>query len=95
MANITIRNISEDMLNKLRTLSTLAKRSLNSEILMALERGLSREAYSAAEERRPPSKETQIVLWEHLCGRWKDSRMTSEIIGDIAGSRTEGRSVEL
>lgn len=47
MANITVRNIPDELLNKLRTLSILGKRSLNSEILMVLEKGLSKESIRA------------------------------------------------
>jgi len=95
MANITVRNISDELLNKLRTLSILGKRSLNSEILMVLEKGLSRESIRAKYGADHPSKSTQIKLWQGLCGRWKDSRDTDDIIDDIVGSRTEGRKVDL
>ncbi len=43
MPNITVRNIPEDLLDKLRTLSEIERRSLNSEILIALERGVESE----------------------------------------------------
>ena len=95
MANITVRNISDELLNKLRALSILGKRSLNSEILMVLEKGLSKESLHTKFGTNHPSKSTQIKLWRGLCGRWKDSRDTDEIIADIVGSRTKGRKVEL
>ena len=35
--NLTIRNISSEVMEKIRTLSKLAKRSVNNEILLILE----------------------------------------------------------
>ena len=73
MANITVRNIPDELLNKIRILSVLGKRSLNSEILMVLEKGLSKESNSANYLKDHISKDTQIKLWQNLCGRWKDN----------------------
>ena len=95
MTNITVRNIPDDLLNKIRTSSILSKRSLNSEILMVLEKGLSKDANSANYLEDRISRDTQIKLWQNLCGRWKDSKSTAEIISDIIGSRSEGRRVDL
>ncbi len=95
MVNITVRNIPDELLNKIRILSIVEKRSLNSEILMVLEKGLSKESDSVNYIKDHLSKDTQIKLWQNLCGRWKDSRSTAEIISDIIGSRSEGRSVDL
>jgi plasmid stability protein len=95
MANITVRNIPDESLNKLRILSVLAKRSLNSEILVVLENGLAKESESVKYVKDHLSKDTQVKIWQNLCGKWKDSRSTNEIISDIIGSRSEGRRVDL
>ena len=95
MPNITVRNIPDELLNKLRMLSVLEKRSLNSEILMVLEKGLAKESKSVTNLKNFLSNDTQIKLWENLCGKWKDSRSTVEIINDIIDSRSEGRRVDL
>ena len=95
MANLTVRNIPDELLNKIRILSILEKRSLNSEILMVLEKGVSKESDSVKYIKNQLSKDTQIKLWQNLCGKWKDSRSTSEIISDIVGSRSQGRKVDL
>jgi len=93
--NITVRNIPDQLLNKLRTLSVLEKRSLNSEILKILERGLAEESKSVTNLKNYLSNDTQIKLWQNLCGKWKDSRSSVEIISDIIDSRSEGRNVDL
>ncbi len=95
MPNITVRNIPDEILNKLRMLSELEKRSLNSEILMIIEKGLAKESKSVINLKRILSNDTQIKLWKNLCGKWKDSRSTVEIINDIIDSRSEGRRVDL
>lgn len=95
MANITVRNIPEELLNKLRTLSTLERRSLNNEILVILEKGIARESKSNSHRVTSPPKDAQLKVWENLCGRWKDKRETDEIIKEVIGSRSMGREVDL
>jgi plasmid stability protein len=95
MANITVRNIPEELLNKLRTLSTLEKRSLNNEILAILEKGIARESNRNSWMTASQPKDTQLKVWENLCGRWKDKRQTDEIIRNVIGSRSMGREVDL
>ena len=95
MANLTVRNIPDELLNKIRLLSIIEKRSVNSEILMVLEKGLAKESDSVKYVRNQLSNDTQIKLWQNLCGRWKDSRSTAEIISDIIGSRSQGRRIDL
>ena len=95
MANLTVRNIPDELLNKIRLLSIIEKRSVNSEVLMVLEKGLSKESDSVNYVHNQISNDTQIKLWQNLCGRWKDSRSTAEIISDIIGSRSQGRRIDL
>jgi plasmid stability protein len=95
MATLTIRNIPDDLLNKIRILSIIEKRSLNNEILMVLEKGLSKESDSVNYVKNQLSNDTQIKLWQNLCGKWKDSKSTAEIISDIIDSRSQGRKVDL
>lgn len=95
MASLTVRNIPEDVLERIRALSTAERRSLNSEILVILERGSNLEYEEKVHQRKFLSKSTQMELWEQLVGTWKDSRTASEIIEDIYSLRTAGRDVEL
>ncbi len=95
MKSITLRNIPDELLARLRTLAVLEKRSLNNEILMVLEKGLARESGYRTKFKTHLPMDIQIKIWQNLCGQWKDNRSTDEIIGDIIGSRSEGRSVDL
>jgi len=95
MKSITVRNLPDELLDRLRTLSVIEKRSLNNEILIVLEKGLAKESEYKTNIKNHLSMETQIKIWQNLSGQWKDNRSTDEIIHDIIDSRSEGRSVDL
>ena len=95
MVNITIRNIPDDVLEKIKRLSSVERRSLNSELLRVIERGAMTEMAEKMNTRKNLSKSMQINLWENLSGRWKDTRSTEEIIEDIRTARTPGREFSL
>ncbi|MFW5700729.1 MAG: Arc family DNA-binding protein [Cyclobacteriaceae bacterium] len=95
MANITIRNIPESIFKKIKTLSKIEKRSINSELLMIIENGLKLKEVIENDKKINISKETQIELWESFTGSWEDTRETETIIENIYKHRTEGRDVSL
>ncbi|MCK5148293.1 hypothetical protein KAR48_16165 [bacterium] len=89
--NLTIRNIPDDVINKIRTLSQMERRSLNNEILLVLERGIQEEVKHFFNIKRNISKNIQIDIWRRLSKEWQDDRSTDAIIKDIYNSRTLGR----
>jgi len=93
--NITVRNIPEEVIEKIRTLSKMEKRSLNSEILLVLEKGTREELHHRFDIKRNISKSAQIDIWEKLSNQWQDERPTDDIIKDIYENRTLGREVKL
>jgi plasmid stability protein len=93
--NLTIRNIPDYVINKIRTLSQMEKRSLNNEILLVLERGIQEEVQHFFNIKRNINKNTQVNIWERLSKEWQDDRTTDEIINDIYNSRTLGREFQL
>jgi len=93
--NLTVRNIPDDVINKIRTLSQMEKRSLNNEILFVLERGIQEEVRHFFNIKRNISKNVQIKIWRKLSKEWQDDRSTDEIINDIYNSRTLGREFQL
>src|SRR5271157_4612387 len=95
MASITIRNIPEEVLERIRALSAIERRSLNNEILVILERGAFSEYEEKLLKRKFLSKSTQMEMWKRLAGTWEDTRSAKEIIEDIYFNRTAGREVEL
>jgi len=68
MTNITVRNIPDEIIKKIKTLSEVDKRSLNNEILVILEKGLLNEIKNRKYNKI--SKEAQISIWEKLSGQW-------------------------
>ena len=95
MANITIRNIPDSVLEKIRTLSNIEKRSINSELLLLIETGLNEETKRKGDTENILPKETQLEIWDKLIGKWKDKRSSKEIIEDIYKNRTSGRQIDL
>jgi len=95
MANITIRNIPDSILEKIRTLSTIEKRSINNELLLIIEAGLNEESERKTKNENIIPKESQIRIWEKLMGKWEDDRSAKEIIEDIYAHRTPGRNIDL
>jgi len=96
MANITVRNIPENVFSKIKTLSTLEKRSINNEILIVLENGLASEAHRIHQKSKNPiPKNLQLKIWKDLSGKWEDERTTEQIKNDIINSRTLGRNINL
>jgi len=93
--NLTIRNIPEYVIEKLRTISKMQRRSLNNEILFVLERGMEEEINHNYHSEKKISKSIQTELWNKLSGMWQDSRTTDEIIDDIYKSRTLGREFKI
>ncbi|HUV08191.1 MAG TPA: hypothetical protein VMX75_10710 [Spirochaetia bacterium] len=95
MANITIRNIPDDVFEKIKKLSSIEKRSVNNEMLVIIERGASMEIKDRIKGGKPIPKSIQINLWNNLSRTWKDKRSTEEIIEDIYTARTVGREFRL
>jgi plasmid stability protein len=95
MASITLRNIPDEVLERIRALSAIERRSINNEILVILERGTFTEYEEKMLKRKYLSKATQIEIWKTLSGTWEDNRTAKEIIEDIYSNRTLGREIEL
>ncbi|MBI5416866.1 hypothetical protein HZA55_02810 [Candidatus Poribacteria bacterium] len=96
MQSITIRNIPDEIMDIIRVLSRKEKRSINSELLLLLENGVSTYIVSKEGNKiNSISIEAQIDLWNNISGKWKDKRKTGEIINDIYESRTLGREIDL
>ena len=93
--NLTIRNIPDEVINKIRTLSQVERRSLNSEILVVLEHGLNEKLGHLFNIKSNTTKELQVNIWRGLAAKWEDDRTANEIINDIYERRTMGRDVEL
>ena len=95
MATLTVRNIPEDTLEKIRLCSVLERRSLNNQIIITLDSGVQHISSQSTEHTGIINPETQIALWEKLLGQWNDTRSTKKIVADVMTKRSRGRSIEL
>ena len=95
MANITIRNIPDDVFCAIKKLSALERRSINNELLIIIEKGTASLMENKINENKIISKVSQVNLWRNLSGKWEDTRTSEEIISDIYDSRTLGREFDL
>lgn len=95
MANITIRNIPNELFEKIKKLSSIARRSINNELLVIIEKGTQIEINQFNQNEHHIPKSIQINLWQNLSATWEDERTTKEIIDDIYTNRTYGRDIDL
>jgi len=99
MVNLTIRNIPEEIMKRIKILAARERRSMNSEILIVIEEGLSSRI--AAETGSVSFGGTQQMsamtslscagrerIWTELCGEWNDTRSMNDCIADLSKLRT-------
>jgi plasmid stability protein len=90
MASLTLKNMPDDLLGRLRDRARVDRRSLTQEAFVLLE-----SALDAGEERLARDVDAQVEAWQALAGRWRSDRTSAEEIADIVAARTEGREVHL
>jgi plasmid stability protein len=91
MPSITLKNLPEDLLMKLKECAAAERRSVNQQAIHLLENSLR--------ARRPGSyseaAEQQLAAWKDLAGRWTSEESADAEISAIYEARTLGRDVEL
>ena len=95
MANLTVRNIPDSVFQRLKLLSEIDRRSLNNELVVAIETGVKEMEKQVSRGDHKISPEVQLALWKELAGKWKDNRSSEEMIRDIYADRTLGRDISL
>lgn len=95
MISLTVRNIPDDIMDKIRTLSSVERRSINNEILVLLEKALAGNMKETVNAGKIISSDLQAEAWKKLSGQWEDKRSTKAIIKDIINHRSMGREVDL
>jgi hypothetical protein len=89
MPSITLKNVPESLLARLRAAATRARRSLNQEALVLIEGGLA--ASETAEERAA----RQVSAWRTLAGGWATEATFEDEVAALYAARTTGRAVDL
>lgn len=89
MSSITLKDVPEELLIRLRRAAARDRRSLNQEALVLIEGGLA--ARETAEERA----QRQVEAWQGLAGAWVSDRAFDEEVADVYAARSLGRDVDL
>jgi len=94
MASLTLKNLPEDLLARLRARAASDRRSLNREVLHLLDRALSAPEGERLHEYRAQA-EAQLEAWRRIAGRWASRRGSRKERAEVYRRRTRGRKVDL
>jgi len=97
MATVTIQNIPDQLVAKLRARADSEHRTLEEEMVQLMNRAIA-DAPSKAdkqEERLKLNAERQADAWSRLAGRWISNLSVEEEIEQIFSARTQGREIRL
>ena len=94
MASITIKNIPDQLLARLREQAATENRSMNREIIRLLDISLSADRSLRPQYRRALA-DVQADAWARLGGQWNSDVSVEDEVADIYSARTDGREIEL
>lgn len=89
MSSITLKDVPEELLVRLRSAAARERRSLHQEALVLIEGGLA--ARETAEERA----QRQLDAWRALAGGWVSERALEDEVADLYAARTASRDFDL
>lgn len=100
MASLTLKNLPDQLLGRLRERASQDRRSLNQELIFLLDHALADSGSPMSQSVAPGgvptfAAERQIRAWSSLAGRWDSDLSAEEEIESILRRRTRGREVEL
>ncbi|MCK6527160.1 hypothetical protein L6R50_06205 [Myxococcota bacterium] len=93
MASLTLKDLPDDLLERLRRAARRDRRSLAQQVLYLIEGGLA--AGERSEGTASSEAEEQVARWRELAGRWTSDQSFDDEVDRIRAARTEGRSVTL
>jgi len=91
MSSITIKNIPEHLLARVRERANAEHRSVNKEFIHLVEAALQGERASAVAREQAAE---QVAAWSNLAGQWACDDVAAETAA-IYAARSEGRDVAL
>ena len=94
MPSLTIKDIPDALLTRLRQQATTDQRSLNREVIYLLDRMLSGVHSQQASAALAEQIEAQVQVWRRLAGGWDSDQDPSEEISELYAARTPGREVD-
>jgi hypothetical protein len=88
MASVTIKNVPERLLGRLRKRARNERRSLNKQIIHLLEASLEQDP---GQDHARTDARKQVEAWRRLAGRWKSDMTAEEEIRSIRKARSPSR----
>lgn len=88
MSSITLKDVPEELLARLRAAAARERRSINQEALVLIEGGLG--ALESAEDRA----RRQVEAWRALAGGWTSDQTFEDEVSGLYAARTPGRDVD-
>lgn len=87
MASLTLKNVPDDVLRRLRRRAVAERRSMTQQAVQILDEALAQDLEAHARD--------QIAAWKKLAGKWKSDRPAKREIAEIYRARSAGRDVDL
>lgn len=89
MSSITLKDVPEALLVRLRAAALRDRRSLNQQALLFIEGGLASSETAADRAVR------QVTLWRSLAGHWVSDVSNADEVASIYAARSAGRDIDL
>lgn len=93
MPALTLKEIPEELMVRLRAVAKRERRSVMQEALYLLEGGVA--ARENALGSPAGAVQSQVGRWRALAGKWQSSESFDAEIAGIMAARTDGRAVDL
>ena len=94
MPSLTLKNVPESLMDRLRDAAEVERRSMSQEALYLIEEGLRRRIAEPGSGLKPHVA-AQVAAWERLAGQWKSDQPVADEVKDILAARSAGRRVDL
>lgn len=89
MRSLTLKDVPDALLERLRLLAAAERRSLLQQALVLIEEGVARH------EEAPVRAQRQVDAWRRMAGQWASDQDVDSEVRDLLAARTPGRDVDL
>ncbi|OFZ97893.1 MAG: hypothetical protein A2Z64_10140 [Betaproteobacteria bacterium RIFCSPLOWO2_02_67_12] len=94
MPSLTIKDIPEKLLRRVRARAAAQRRSMNGAVIQLLDEALAGRSPRAADSAEARAR-AQVEAWLRLAGRWRSRGSAAREIARIYAARSRGRPVRL
>lgn len=94
MPSLTIKDIPEKLLRRVRARAAAERRSMNGAVIKLLDEALAGRPPRGADSAQARAQ-TQVGAWRRLAGRWRSRHSAAREIELIYAARSRGRAVGL